>query len=577
MSTIQKINYIFNKKQKIRLFFLCIMIVIGAVLELVGISAIMPFVSILSDTSVIHSSSIWQMVYSSFHLQNDIQFILLFAMALIVIYIVKNIYLLVMYDVQYRFTFNNQRRLAARLVDCYMKQSYSFHLQKSVTELQRNVIDDVSMFFSAVLAVIQLFTEACVCMLLVIYLLVVDRSITLGVMAILMVFAIVFLKVFRKKSIILGEKNRDSSAERIKWIRQSFEGIKEIKIVGREAFYIGKIDYNYMEYADALRQNNMISIMPRPIFEAICVSSLMAVVALKISQGIEVQYFVPMLSAFAIAAFRLLPSFGRLTSYINNLNYNKSAIDSVYHDLVEIEELMKNSSERNHFKVETHIEKGIFVKGVTFRYPETENYVLDSVNLEIPKYKSVAFIGPSGAGKTTLADIVLGILEPERGSVIADDVDIFTNPHGWHENLGYIPQMIYLMDDTIKNNILFGISEEEMDENAVWSALEEAQLKEFVLSLENGLDTVIGERGLRLSGGQRQRIGIARALYRNPEILVLDEATSSLDNDTEAAVMDAINGLHGKKTMVIIAHRLSTIEHCDLVYEVNGGKVYKKQ
>ena len=577
METLKKINYIFDKKQKTRIVFLFLAVFIGALMELLGISAIMPFVSIISDTSVIHTKYIWSFLYEWFAFENDTQFILSFSIVLIIIYIVKNLYLIFMYDIQYRFTYNNQRRLATRLADSYMKQTYLYHLSKNVTDLQRNVIDDVTMFFQAVLASIQFLTELCVCLLLMGYLLVLDKSITIGITIILVLFALFFLKVFKRSSVELGEKNRDTIAARNKWIRQSFEGIKEIKIVSRESYFLKKIDDNYKEYAEAIRKSQMISIMPRPIFEAVCVTALLAVVAMKISQGVNLEYFIPILSAFAIAAFRLLPSFGRLTSYINSIVYNKPAINAVYNDLKEVERLMEEHKEQYANRAELHIAHGVHVVDVKFRYPNVDKYVLDKVNLEIPKYKSVAFIGPSGAGKTTLADIILGILEPESGWILADQIDILTDPYGWHKNLGYIPQTIYLMDDSIRNNILFGVPETEVDENAIWRALDDAQLRTFVDELENGIDTVIGERGVRLSGGQRQRIGIARALYNNPEILVLDEATSSLDNETEAAVMDAINGLHGKKTMIIIAHRLSTIEQCDLIYEINGGKVNLKK
>ena len=213
---------------------------------------------------------------------------------------------------------------------------------------------------------------------------------------------------------------------------------------------------------------------------------------------------------------------------------------------------------------------------IDFKYPDSEHYVLKDVSLKIPKNKSIALIGPSGEGKTTLADIILGLLDVENGSILIDGVDIQENMSGWHEKLGYIPQSIYLVDDSIKKNIAYGIEEKDIDEKRLWKALEDAQIKEFVLGLEHGIDTAVGERGVRLSGGQRQRIGIARALYSNPEVLILDEATSALDNDTEAAVMDAINHLSGSKTLIIIAHRLSTIKDCDIVYEVRNQKVYKK-
>ena len=573
MDLFSKVNYILNRKQKIRLVMLVIIIFIGGIMELIGVTAIMPFVNVLMNPDEIRTNQYYSFFYDLFQLQSNNQFLFLMAMALALIYLVKNAYVLVMYDIQYRFTYNNQRRITYKLMDAYMKQTYLFHVSKNISELYRNITSDVSMFFQAVLSVLQLLTETIVCLLLTGYLFVTDKSITLGIVMLLLVFAFFFLKIFKKKSKVFGSITRKKNMEMTKWIRQSFEGIKEIKILNREHYFLTQVDENYSVLTDAQRKYSLIGISPRPLFEAVCVSALMIVVAIKIIRGVNLDYFVPIMSVFAIAAFRLLPSFGRITTYINAIVYNKVAVDAVYDDLKEVEQLMQNNCERNSHQDLIELQGAIRVRNICFRYPTIDKYVLDGVSLDIPKNKSVAFIGPSGAGKTTLVDIILGILEPEIGHVYADDVDIYEHPYGWHKNLGYIPQAIYLMDDSIRNNILFGIPEDKADEVAVWRALEDAQLKDFVEGLEHGIDTVIGERGVRLSGGQRQRIGIARALYNDPEILVLDEATSALDNETEVAVMEAIDGLHGKKTLIIIAHRLSTIENCDLKYEVKDGKV----
>ena len=573
MDLFRKVNYILNKQQKTRLLLLVGIIFVGGIMELVGISAIMPFVNVLMNPETIHTNTYYSYFYNLFHMQTDTQFFVYMAMALVLIYIIKNVYLIVMYDVQYRFTYNNQRRVAYKLMDAYMKQTYLFHISKNISELNRNVVTDVNMFFQAVLSSLQLLTEAVVCILIAVFLLIKDKSITIGVVVLLLIFAFFFLKVFRGRSKELGSVTRTKNAEMTKWIRQSFEGIKEVKILNREQYFLNQVDDSYSVYADAVRKNALISIAPRPIFEAVCVSALMIVVALKIMRGVYLDYFIPTMSLFAIAAFRMLPSFGRVTSYINTINYNKVAVDAVYHDLKEVEQLTRDNQKRNSHREIIEVHDAIHVKDIRFKYPNVDKYVLDGASLDIPKNNSVAFVGMSGAGKTTLADIILGVLEPESGHVYADDVDVYEYPYGWHKNLGYIPQTIYLIDDSIRNNILFGIPESEANEEAIWRALEDAQLKEFVDGLDRGIDTVIGERGVRLSGGQRQRIGIARALYNNPAVLVLDEATSALDNETESAVMDAIQGLKGKKTLIIIAHRLSTIEHCDLKYEVKDGKV----
>lgn len=574
MSIINKLSYIFDRKQKIRFGFLVVIIAIGSLLELLGVAAIMPLVDVVTNPSKIHSDKVYSAIFEKVNLDNDKQFIMLFIFALIAIYIVKNVYLIFMYDCQYRYTYNNHRRVAMSLMECYMSQSYLFHLSKNVSELQRNMREDVEMLFSAVLSVVQLISELLTCALLGGYLIVIDKTVSFSVIFLLGIFTITFLRFAKKKSTSFGGIFRKASVDLNKWVRQSFEGIKEIKVSNKEDTYIKIVDGLYKTKTTSQRRQNVLNVLPRPIFEAICVSSLLLVVGIKIAYGVDLQYFIPVLSAFAIAAFRLLPSFGRLTGYINNISYNKSAVDNVYGDLKEVEELKKKNLDRFEDKSEISFKKEIIINNISFTYPNTTRKILDDASLTITKDKSIAFIGASGSGKTTLADIVLGLLEPQNGIISVDGVNINDKPYGWHKLLGYIPQSIYLIDDTIRNNVLFGFQDD--DDSKVWKALESAQLAEFVKSLDDGLDTIVGERGVRLSGGQRQRIGIARALYSEPEVLVLDEATSALDNETETAVMEAIDNLKGSRTMIIIAHRLTTIRNCDEVYEVGDGKIIKR-
>ena len=286
--------------------------------------------------------------------------------------------------------------------------------------------------------------------------------------------------------------------------------------------------------------------------------------------------FVPQLSAFAIAAFRLMPSIGKLNAYINSINYCKPSLNLIYDDLKAIEDCKGEDAYRPDKDENASFEEAINVNDVVYRYPDSDENVINNVSMNIKKGTTVAFIGSSGAGKTTLADIILGLLVPDKGDICVDEWSIRDNPNKWHSMLGYIPQTIYLTDDSIRRNIAFGVNEADIDDEAVNRAIEEAQLSEFVKTLPEGVNTFVGDRGVRLSGGQRQRIGIARALYRNPQILVLDEATSALDNETETAVMEAIDNLHGNKTMIIIAHRLTTIRNADVIYEVAAGQVSKK-
>ena len=353
---------------------------------------------------------------------------------------------------------------------------------------------------------------------------------------------------------------------------EALGGIKEIKVLNRERVFVEEYNEEYKDYAESNRRFKVYSMIPKPVMETISISGLLLIVCIKVALGADAASFIPTISVFAMAAFRMLPSANRMAEYLSRIMFSKPAIDAIYHDLKEIESLLENMKAAED-TADITFEKEITVQKISFHYPNTEKNVFSDASLVIPKNKSVAFIGPSGQGKTTMADIILGLLEPQKGEVLVDGVNIRKGIHAWNRKLGYIPQTISLLDASIRDNILFGIGKDKIDENRLGEAVKEAQLKEFIDTLEEGLDTVIGEGGVRLSGGQRQRIGIARALYHNPEVLVLDEATSALDNDTEAAVMEAIDYLAGSKTLIIIAHRLSTIRNCDLVYRIEGGEV----
>lgn len=572
---LKKINYIFDRGQKIRLIILLLIIIVGAFVELLGVSAVLPLVDVVMDNSVYETNKLYKTLGGAFGITNAKDFIVITSLGLILIYILKNLYICVEYNLQYRYVYNNQRRLAKKILSCYMSQNYLFHVSRNIAELQRNVSNDVPQFFAAVLAFLQLITEALVCILLVIFLILTDITTAFLIIGISAVTLMFFAFILRKKLTIMGQENRKANASLVKWILESLGGIKEIKISNKEEYFLNNYDKAYKKYADLQRRYNFYSVVPRPIMESVSICSLLISLIIQVYFNKASGQFISVLSAFMIAAVRMLPSFNRITNSINALMFNSSSIDAVYNDLMEVESLTfkkKNCIKKEELRFISNIK----IKNLVFKYPETDQYILYNCSLTINKKEMVAFIGPSGAGKTTLIDVILGLLEPIAGNILVDGINIQDNLKSWQDLIGYIPQTIYLTDDTIKTNIAFGISDDEIDEIEIYKVLEKAQLKEFVDSLEKGIYTEVGDRGVRLSGGQRQRIGIARALFRNPDILVLDEATSSLDNDTESAVMEAINTLKGNMTIIIIAHRLSTIEKCDKVYEVSNGKIIEK-
>lgn len=574
---LNKLNYIFNGKDKRKIGVLLIMIMIGSLLELMGVTAFLPFIELIMDSSAIQQNELLLFIYSYIHFESVEGFLVFLAFLIGLVYVIKNIYLSLMQNAILKFSYRTRMSLATRLLVTYMSEPYTFHLSNNTAELQRALQVDASQFMTLLSSTLQLIAELTVCVVLGIFLFDTSHSMAVVVGGLLLVCVGGYLVLSKKVSIKLGEQNQKYNAKLIQWINQSLGGIKEVKVLEREDFFVSSYKENYKKLIKGARINELLVAIPKYIIETVCIVGLLAAIVIKIYFGRrETASFIPQLSAFAVAAFRLLPSVGKINAYINSILYCKPSLDLIYKDFKDIEghdikePLEQADSNDYEFNQEIRVNK------ISYRYPGVESDVIHNVSFSIPKGKTVAFIGSSGAGKTTTADIILGLLVPQKGEIMVDDWNAFEHIHNWHRMLGYIPQSIYLCDDTICNNIAFGIKEEEIDMQAVENALKKAQLYDFVNSLPQGINTFVGDRGVRLSGGQRQRIGIARALYHNPDVLVLDEATSALDNETEQAVMESIENLKGFKTMIIIAHRLTTIQNADIIYEVTEGKVVER-
>ena len=571
---VKKLRYVFDRKDKIKLVGLAILMVIGSVLELLAVAVFNPFIEVLMQTSSIEDDSFLKLFFTHIHLNGIEQYLVVLSALIAVIYLVKNIYLSFLQNVILSFSYTTRMNLATRLLTTYMNEPYTFHLSKNIAEMQRCLQSDTSQFMSLINSCLQLTVEMVTCLALAAYLFHTSHSITVVIGVLLLLCIGLFFMISKKVSSRLGRQNENYNAKLFQWINQSLGGIKELKILQREEYFIDSYKTNYKKLIWGARVNELIAALPKYIVETVAMVGLVFAIIIKLLFGHgALETFIPQIAVFAVAAFRLLPSVGRVNAYINSIMYNKASLDMIYDDLKEIDSEPVQEIEWQEKKEKWIFTKGVTVEHVSYHYPDSDVEVLHDISLEIPKGKTVALIGPSGAGKTTLADIILGLLPPVSGVVRMDQHNVYENLRSWREKLGYIPQSIYLSDDTIRNNVAFGIYEAQIDDNAIWKALEKAQLKEFVQGLENGLDTYVGDRGVRLSGGKRQRIGIARALYHDPEILVLDEATSALDSSTEQAVMESIESLQGLKTMIIIAHRLTTIKNADLVYEVSGGNV----
>ncbi len=571
---LNKLDYIFDRKQKRQMCILLIAIFIGAMLELVGVSLIMPLIQLISKPEVVETNPVLATIYGTLHMKSVTDFFIFLVMVIIVMYFVKNIYLTVMYYCQYSFIYKNQLKCAGRLIDCYLKKPYTYHLDHNTSDMIRNIMLDTDRLFQLILSVLNVSSEGLLSMLLIAYLLINDPVMSIAVAGILVVCMGSFRVLTKKRVHAYGQQNQKYDGKMHQAINQALGAVKDIKILHREKYFVNAFISCGEKKMTALINTNFFGTVPKYLIESVCVASILLVLVFKLQNGTSLDSILPKLAAFAVAAFKLLPSVGKISNYMNGITFLKPSIDLIYHDLKETEDMIGVEIEDKAplTDINEKAEK-ISVEHISYSYPGFEETVLNDVSFDIPLGTSIGLIGPSGAGKSTMADVILGILFPKQGRIMYGNMNVHENPLRWAERLAYIPQAIYLADESIRCNVAFGIESDKIDEEAVWNALEEAQLADFVRSLPDGLDTEVGERGVRLSGGQRQRIGIARALYGNPEILVLDEATSALDNDTEKAVMDAIERLHGKKTLLIIAHRLTTIKNCEYIFRVEKGKL----
>ena len=575
---LKKLSYIFDRNAKITIMGLLLLIIIGSFFEMLGVTVFMPFIELIMNSESLQTNELLIRLFSLFHASTLEGCISILAVIIIFFYIIKNIYLTFMQNCILNFSYKTRMKLATRLLATYMDEPYSFHLNKNAAELQRSLQVDANQFMLLLNGVLQFIAEITVCIAIGLFLFHTSHSITVIVAGLLVFCVGLYFEVSKKVSLRLGEQNQNYNAKLMQWINQSLGGIKEVKVLEREGYFVKAYRENYKKLIKGAKTNEMLATVPKYITETVVMSGLLLAIVFKLYFGHgEIATFIPQLTAFALAAFRLLPSIGKINAYINNIMYCLPSLELIYNDFKDVEGHTFIEEKEDTTLNKYRFVKEVSINNIVYKYPNTEVNVINNVSFKIPKGKTVAFIGSPGAGKTTMADIILGLLPPTSGTITVDGWNIFEHMHEWHKMLGYIPQSIYLSDDSILNNVAFGIDEDKIDIEAVREALRKAQLLEYVESLPDGLNTFVGDRGVRLSGGQRQRIGIARALYHNPDILVLDEATSALDNETEQAVMESIENLQGLKTMIIIAHRLTTIKKADLILSVEKGSMIVKE
>ena len=577
-----KLIFVLTKKQKKIAVLVFIMTLVGAGAETLGVSAIIPLVQALTDVETLMDKAYIRKIMQILNISEAHQLIIIIVIGTIGIYLLKNLYLFLLLYVRNKFAYKVQREMSVKIMQSYMKRNYTFFLNYSTEECMRGVQDDVKGVFAIIQNGFALLSEgltiACICA----YIMITDVVMAMAMVVLVLICVFIVYSFFRKWMRYLGEKSREYGPVVTKYTFEAFQGIKEIIIMGRQNFFLN----NYEKALNRLQKIGinvaLATTSPTYLIETLCITGMLLVVCSRVLEQGSAEGMLSQVSAFAIAAFRVLPSLGKISSDFNNFMYACPSLDATYANMKEVEQYEINEKKNNDTKVffvgenqraiPVEFNKEILLNDISWHYPNSKVYVLENINLKIKKGESVAFIGESGAGKSTLADIILGILIPQKGSLMMDGVNVRKLGKTWGKLVGYVPQAVFLTNDSIRNNVAFGIERKDIADEAVWKALDMARLGEFVRELPEQLDTYAGERGVRFSGGQRQRLAIARALYYNPEILILDEATSALDEDTEKAVMESVELLSGYKTLIIIAHRLSTIRKCDTIYEIKDGK-----
>ncbi|WP_421658221.1 ABC transporter ATP-binding protein [Leptothermofonsia sp. ETS-13] len=585
---LSKFLYITAERKSRLLFLLCLFLTTG-ILDAVGIGLIGPFIALANEPQTIRQNTLLNWAYIQSGLSSEAIFISLLGLCILGVFYLKSFSFFWVQKYIYKFSYSLQASLRLRLLRSYLTVPYTFHLSRSSPGLIQNILEETSNFCQAV-AIPLLNSISNAIVILIIFLLLAKTN-ALATLAVLVIPLLAFFPYyhFRQKIEYWGREGSKASAEMVRVVNHSLGGIKETRVIGCEAFFEQQMEQQVERQANASYQFSTFKLLPRIMIEVLVITFLVVLTSIFLFSQSS-QNFISVLGIFAMASIRLMPSINYFTSIFGVLRYSSYTVDKLYFDLKELEE--QRAEKHLLSVVEAGVDrprqlkqycddqvvsftKDITIQNLSYRYPDTPEPALRSISLKIKKGQSIGLIGKSGAGKTTLVDVILGLLKPESGDILVDGASIYSNLRAWQNLLGYIPQSIFLAEDTIERNIAFGVPDELIDSKKMEEAIQAAQLTELVKSLPDGIKTSIGERGVRLSGGQRQRIGIARVLYHGREILVLDEATAALDNETESLVSEAIQSLSGRQTLIIIAHRLTTIEKCDCIYVVDKGRIVR--
>lgn len=570
LPTLKKLLSLFPPADHRQTAWLLLLILAGAILEAFCVALIFPVITVLANPQAALSAPFIARIHEALGSPEPLQFVFLILFGMLLLYLVKNSYAAFLSLTQSRFAFARQNFLAQRLFHHYLHQQYALHLQRNTGDMIRNLTHEADrLIWSVLLPSLILIAESLIAFMLILLLFSVDAIAASIIAGLFVLLGVAFYRVMRDRIAHWGQQRQHHEGQRIRRIQEGLGGLKEIRILGTAEHFLQSFLFHSRGRARYSSRHILAQGLPLLLLEVLAMGGLLAIAASTILQGKPIGFVLPMLGLFVGASFRLIPAANRILITYQEVRFSGPTVDVLFQELgpwtaAETRQIVATPLPMRH---------SIRLEHASYRYPGANRDALSDISLDITHGMTVGLIGTSGAGKTTLVDLVLGLLSPSAGRIWVDGQDIQGNLDGWQTQIGYIPQAIYLADTTIRNNIAFGRNMGDIDDKAVWQALAVARIDDFVRTLPNGLDTLIGENGMRLSGGQRQRIGIARALFRDPPMLVLDEATAALDSATEAEVMEAVTHLHGTKTILIVAHRHSTLRNCDLVIKLDEGRI----
>lgn len=573
LGDIKKVIGLLTARERRSLVYVILGATFMAIIEVAGIGSIGPFMSVVTNPDIIHTNQILAWVYGNFGFASEMDFMIALGVGVLAFLILSNVAQIFFHYLKVRFSSMRNYSLTTRMFTTYVTQNYGFFLNRNSHEFVKNITGEVQhMVAGTVMQFIDIVSKSIQTCLITVFLFAVSPLSTLAIALSLALFygsAYLAAKGRLKK---LGEDRYTLTRERSRVVSETFWGIKEVKIMGLESRFRDEFVAPALQIARNATKYQLLGDIPKFILETIAFCGIMVFVLASIISNNGFSDAASVVAMYAFAAYKLMPALQGLFKSITNIKYQSPAAKKM---LVEFEYEKSTAKLNRKLPEPLALEREIRIRDLTFRYPSSESNVIDGIDFSIKKNSSVGLVGKTGSGKTTLVDIILGLHEPTGGALLVDDTELNPgNLPNWRANLGYVPQFIYLSNASIYQNIAFGVPYDEIDREQVHRVAALAQIHEFIESeLPLRYDTPIGERGIRLSGGQRQRIGIARALYRNPEVLVFDEATSALDDQTESAVMDAITSLMGTKTIILIAHRLTTLRNCDSIVLLENGKI----